>query len=245
MIPKKLKKEPIIEALWELRFETEPNFVEIIPGMLFSHLKNRYSSLVIKKLPTNFIPSEIREIDPNLKYAPSVRIEAMNAPFIWQVGERVFTFNNKRPYAGWNKFLEEIKFLSETFEKLNLFKSVEKISLRYIDLIENEILHDLSGLRVAINIEEWKVKDERVSLLVEKVDDKFKYIIQIVRPINIVIESRMAGTIIDIEVELIDRNNSISELINRYINTMHDKIKEIFFRWILSNEIISKLEPEW
>ena len=246
MIPKKLKKDPLIEVLWELRFETEPNFAKIIPGILFSRLKNKYSNLVINKLPAESIPAEIKEIDPNLRYAPSLRIEVMDIPLIWQMGERVFTYNNKKPYLGWNRFVEEIKFLSGIFEEINLFKSIEKISLRYIDLIEKDIFHDLSDLKVSINIDKWEVKDEKISLLVEKFDGGFKNIIQVARPMDIVMDNRqISGTIIDIEVELLERGILFNELINRNIDAMHYKAKEIFFDMILKDSIINKLEPEW
>lgn len=37
-IPKRLGKEPLVEAIWECRFDTA-EATEILPGMLFSKLK--------------------------------------------------------------------------------------------------------------------------------------------------------------------------------------------------------------
>jgi len=45
-IPLRLKKEPLLEAIWEIRFSGNKSSVaDLLPGMLFKALPGRYRSI--------------------------------------------------------------------------------------------------------------------------------------------------------------------------------------------------------
>jgi hypothetical protein len=71
-LPKKLKKEPLIDAIFEIRFLSDFQASEIIPGFLFSKLGGKKSVI---SLPAAQLPKTVREGDPNLKFSPTVQLD--------------------------------------------------------------------------------------------------------------------------------------------------------------------------
>lgn len=70
-IPVKLKKEPLIEAIWEIRFACVNSPVaDLLPGMLFKSFPGKYGMAV--KPPIAGIPAQIVKHDPNLRYVPKI-----------------------------------------------------------------------------------------------------------------------------------------------------------------------------
>ena len=69
-LPLKLGKEPLIEALFEMRFKATAPVSNILPGLLFTKFKGEKK---IEKLPAAQLPEELRKVDPSLHYAPLLR----------------------------------------------------------------------------------------------------------------------------------------------------------------------------
>lgn len=96
-IPIRLKKEPLLEAVWEIRFSwTKPFVADLLPGLLFKALPKKYNNTV--RLPAADIPAPIVERDPNLRYVPKIRLENGNQSI--QVGEHVASLSCRRLYSG-------------------------------------------------------------------------------------------------------------------------------------------------
>ena len=65
-MPVRLKKEPLIEAVWETRFTSEKqNVADLLPGLIYQAIPGRYQNIV--RLPVADIPAPIAEQDPNLR----------------------------------------------------------------------------------------------------------------------------------------------------------------------------------
>ncbi len=72
-LPKKLSAEPLIDAIFEMRFTSLfPAASEIIPGYLFSKLIGDKS---VTTLPTAQLPKVTRETNPNLLFAPVTQLD--------------------------------------------------------------------------------------------------------------------------------------------------------------------------
>ena len=98
-LPSKLKKEPIIDALFEMRFTSATSASSIVPGVLFSKLSG---DKTIERLPTEQIPKQLLESEPNLRFAPLVRLHWDN--FLISIGDRSLAVACKMPYPGWKTF---------------------------------------------------------------------------------------------------------------------------------------------
>ena len=61
-VPKRLKQEPLIEAIWQVQFDS-PDVGDVLPGVLFTELRKRHSELQLKRLPAANIPALIAQIE--------------------------------------------------------------------------------------------------------------------------------------------------------------------------------------
>ncbi|MDD1616675.1 MAG: hypothetical protein CG439_1815, partial [Methylococcaceae bacterium NSP1-2] len=105
ILPKKLNKEPLLEALFELRFTCDFPASTILPGLLFSKLDGDKR---IEQLHAAQIPLEIRNSDPNLQFSPVSRLVWEN--FHINIGDRNISISCQFPnYPGWFKFKEAIE----------------------------------------------------------------------------------------------------------------------------------------
>ena len=96
-LPLKLGKEPLIEALFEMRFKATAPVSNILPGLLFTKFKGEKK---IEKLPAAQLPEELRKVDPSLHYAPLLRIYWDR--FMILTSDRSSGLACKMPYPGWN-----------------------------------------------------------------------------------------------------------------------------------------------
>ena len=74
-LPVRLAKEPLLEAIWQLRFQSEQQVVsEILTGTIFQSLRSDFNST--ERLPFGSIslPKDLTDRQPNLLYAPSIRL---------------------------------------------------------------------------------------------------------------------------------------------------------------------------
>ena len=100
-IPARLKKEPLLEAVWEIRFDAvKAPVADLLPGILYKTFAGKFSS--VTRLPFADLPAVAFEHDPNLRYAPKIRLEVGNQAV--QIGEHMVSLNCRRPYSGWLNF---------------------------------------------------------------------------------------------------------------------------------------------
>ena len=100
-IPKRLKQEPLIEAIWQVQFEPmgDMQIGDLLPGMLYAALRNDHPQLQLHRLPAADIPPQVAQIDPNLRHVAKYRMEEAGLPFLFQVGDRTVTLNCRRPHV--------------------------------------------------------------------------------------------------------------------------------------------------
>jgi|YNPMSStandDraft_1061717.scaffolds.fasta_scaffold04865_6 uncharacterized protein (TIGR04255 family) len=243
MIPKKLLKEPLIEVIWEVRFNI-PGLSEVLSGILYSELKQTHQNLKIQRLPICEIPFSIVEINPSLQYLPKIRIES-NDSLLWQIGEYNITLNCRKPYIGWNRFKESINDLSEIIKNSGLITVLSRHSLRYIDLFSYNIVPELSGLQLHIHLGSYKVKNDPLQMRLEILSNNVRHIIQIANPVTVDLpDGQQTGIIVDIETIAIE-NKIDWFIIWDQLELLHESSKKLFFNDILAKETIEKLEPEY
>lgn len=75
-LPKRLRKEPLIEVLWQLQFQGNQGVGDLLSGILFSQLKKEHPQIEWRRLAAADIPAPIAQSDPNLRFAPKMLMEA-------------------------------------------------------------------------------------------------------------------------------------------------------------------------
>lgn len=246
-VPRCLKSEPLIEAIWQAQFESPVNqpIGELLPGMLYSALRGKYPRMQLHRLPTADIPAPVAQFDPNLKFAAKYRMEEPNGQFLFQVGDRVITLNAKRPYAGWKGFNQEILELIGIAESSGLVPQPSQHSLRYIDLLNLEPAPSLASMQIRLKIGTLEVKNYPLQMRVELSDGKYTHIVQIATPVEAqLVEGIQKGSVVDLETYSTAPAQNWEE-VRSQLDMLHDKSKQFFFEQILTADAIKQLVPEY
>lgn len=244
-IPDRLEKAPLIEVIWQLQFEPENNAPvgDILPGVLFSALRTKHPNLQLQRLPSADIPAQMAQIDPNLRYMAKYRIAEPDTPFIFQVGERIITLNCRNPYAGWLAFKEKTLSLVEIIKNTHLVPTIQRHSLRYLNLLRLESAPNLSALQLSIKLGAFNIQNKPLQIRIELPDENCSHVVQIATPAQMMLtEGQLEGSIVDIETfsnETSKNWNGFSE----QIECLHNRSKTLFFNEILTKEAVQKMEP--
>lgn len=242
-IPLKLKKEPLLEAVWEIRFTLKnPSADDLLPGLLSKDFLERYKNIV--KLPTTDIPDAIIENVPNLRYLPKIRLEADNQAI--QIGRHSISLSCRRPYPGWKMFSKDILSLANAVQNTGLIDKIERYSLKYVDLIEI-LPTNLNCLNLNLNIKKIRIVTQPMQLRAEIIEDDMSHIIGITSPAEVVNpgeSEKHRGVLVDIDtIKQLDEKSSLSDL-KISLNKLHLASKKMFFS-LLTQETLNKLEPEF
>lgn len=245
-IPKRLKREPLVEAVWEIRFASDraSPVGQLLPGMIFEKFRQHYPRLV--RLPAADIPRPVAEHDLALRYVPTVRLEAPDSPFSIQVGERVVTLNCRRPYAGWNVFSDRIGDLADLLHRSGLITAPERFSLKYIDLIELDSPPSLASLEISLTVAGHSLAAKPMQLRTEIRDEPFVHVLQVATPVDITLGAsgeRLRGTLVDIDT-VHPAGEDFWEKLSERLGQCHASSKQLFFS-LLTNQAIERLEPEY
>lgn len=235
-LPKKISPCPIIETVFEVRFESElPG--DAIFGIMYSVLKDDFPKL--DKLPILQIPEAIRSSDPNLIYAPHYKLSGGN--FVIQIGSKVFSFSNVNEYVGWELFHKEVNIVLKKICGLNIIKEANRIGLRYINLFPEMNIFEKSDLK--INLKEEPLEKD-VNLVISMPVDGFTNTLRMVSNTKIDISGRILnGSIIDIDTVLNGSKSNFFIDVEKILSDAHLEEKKLFFS-LLKDEYIKTLNPE-
>lgn len=243
-IPVRLGKEPLLEAIWEIRFsDASPSVTDLLPGMLFKAFPEKYLKAV--KLPAASIPAPLADHDPGLQFAPKIRLEGGKQSV--QVGDRVVSLSCRRPYPGWERFSADIRELAEGVEDTGLIERLDRFSLKYIDLIELESPIGLEQLQLELRLGKYDLAAKPVHLRTEIKDNDFIHIVQIMSPAEVRltdVDSRLKGVLVDIDSIMPLTDEDSWAALHQGLDAVHASCKNIFFS-ILKQETIEKLEPKY
>jgi uncharacterized protein (TIGR04255 family) len=245
-LPKKLKKEPLIDAVFEIRFTSAfPAAGGILPGLLFGRLEG---NKMIEPLPVAQLPQVMRDTDPNLQFAPLSRLDW--GQFYINVGDRSVSIGFKHPYPGWSNFKPAITKVMEALKDANIIKSVERYALKYIDLLPATSLREQVALvNLDVILAGHKLEEEAFQLRLEILRDGFIHAVQVVSSATVTLhsgESRQ-GLIVDVDTIANQKSISFDELLNEFsdkLEAIHQANKKIFFD-CLKPQTVTALEPEY
>ncbi len=246
-IPKRLKKEPLIEAIWQAQFEPTEGLPigDLLPGILYSALKLDYPNLQLHRLPTADIPAPIAQFDPNLRFSAKYRMEEPGSPFLFQVGDRIVTMNCRKPYSGWSAFKERILNLIKVIESSGLVPTPKRHSLRYIDLLNLNPAPSLNALQVNFQIGQWALENRPIQMRVEIPDGDCNHVVQIATPAEANLpEGKLQGSVIDLETFSSAQPGGWQD-VRAQIEQIHDRSKAVFYQQLLTADAIALMEPEY
>lgn len=244
-LPKKLKKEPLIDAVFEVRFTSAFPAGGVLPGLLFGRLDGDKK---IEQLPLSQFPQVMRDADPNLRFAPLSRLDWQQ--FYINVGDRSVSVGFKHPYPGWNNFKPAIIKVMDILKGADILKSVERYSLKYIDLLPaTDLREQVAFVNFDVTLAGHRLENEVFQIRLEIPKDGFIHAIQVVSSATATLhtgESRQ-GLIVDVDTIANQQGVSFEELLSGFpekLEVIHQANKKTFFD-CLRPQTITALDPEY
>ncbi|MDD8019191.1 MAG: TIGR04255 family protein [Bacteroidota bacterium] len=236
-LPKKITPCPIVEALVEVRFESDlPG--EAIFGIIYNAFQKEFPKF--DKLPILELPDQIRSNDPNLKYLPHYKLSV--GDYIIQVGPKVFSFSNINEYVGWEVFYKEISLIFKKINELRIIKETQTWSFRCINIFPEINIFEKSDLNITLKKNRLE-KD--INLLINLPSNGFVNVLRMVSFAELVSGSGklLRGSVIDIDTKSSEKSSDCSDM-ERIISAAHLEEKKLFFS-LLEDEYIKSLKPEY
>ncbi|MCA3440609.1 MAG: TIGR04255 family protein [Rhodobacter sp.] len=196
-LPEILEREPLVDALFEVRLRDTSPIADILPGILF---QENGSTTKVSRLPVAELPPDMRASDPNLRYAPLVRVELEK--YLVSVGDRSVLISCKLPYPKWKQFKAAILDIVARIAKLRVVGNVERYSLKYVNLIQAPtIAEQVSKINMSITLGDVKVSDDHANVQVHHKKDGIIHILSVVIGAqgNLADGQAVFGTIVDID----------------------------------------------
>lgn len=244
-LPTRLKKAPLIDAIFETRFTSSESLSSILPGILFSKLNGVKN---IERLDAADLPQQIRDSDPSLKFAPLIRVSCENVSIL--ISDWSVAIACNLPYPGWKVFKDQIISTLKIIKDSNLTKKIERYSIKYINLLEStNTKEQVELVNLNLKIGEKNLKEEVFQVRIEIPENTFINCIQIVANVTATLPNNITkqGLIIDIDtIQKVD-TKSIDDLlqnIEEHLSELHQSNKSLFFSY-LKESTITSLEPEY
>lgn len=244
-IPTKLRKQPVIEAAFEIRYSRETQVSEIVPGFLFHALG---CTKPVISMPPSQIPKNVREQDDQLHYAVVSRLEIDG--YLIGLSDHGVIISTKIKYEGWTEFCTFILKVYEQLNKLLSHNNIIRYSLKYVDFfkeINDEPL--FSKLNMDLTMAGESVSTYPLSLRLDSVDGEFINTIQVVSHALVLIENDSydkKGLILDIETsKSVNDNKKVQEFntnTKNLLDELHECNKLTFFK-CLKESTIQELDP--
>lgn len=245
-LPKSLKHEPLVEAVFEVRLRTsEPlSLADVLPGILFHTFESRPK---ISRLSSAEIPQLIRANEERFKFVPILRIESDK--YFVSVGDQNVIVNCKLPYPKWPNFKKMILKTLSDITKAGITGQVQRYSIKYVNLIPaSDFSKQIGKIRMDILLGDTKVDAHPISLRVEHEKDDIIHILSVNTGIKgLVNDNEVFGVLVDVDsirnVNALDFQ-TFSPSLQKDIESLKQLNKKIFFN-CLKEETIEEMEPEY
>lgn len=242
--PSELTPCPVVEASMEVRFSRSDTPIEVIMSMIIENVRDKFENF--QKLPIANLPENIRDADPNLKYASLYYMTSkQNKNIRLQVGKGTLSVISTGEYLGWKDFS---KYINETLkigvDSSLLKNSLERIGLRYISFFEGSSIFDnLNGEYTFINSPFSKQKHSAVRTEFEY--SSFKCIAQITTAAKV---NDKEGSVIDLDVIKKFTESCKTKTITDFISLIeeaHNVEKNIIFNLLKKKYVDDNFKPKY
>lgn len=249
-LPTKLGKEPLIEAVFELRFDADVPASEVLPGVLFSHLQDgQHGKVAIRRNPASSMPEQLRLMTPDYRFMPLTTVELER---YWiNIGQSSVSIMCKLPYAGGSAFKDFILNVIGRLSDLNIVRNILRYSMKFIDVIPQVDHSNLSEtFKVSVEIAGQKVTSEHTVVRVElPFDGRGVHAVQMISIADISLfngETR-SGALLEVDSIVLSGLGEANQFFNDLPTLLHDlrmANKKIFFD-CLTRAALSSLEPTY
>ena len=243
-LPRKLKKDAIVEAICEVRFECT-EVAELVIGRLAD--VKLWRDFAKTRLAGADIPAPIRDREPAFRYQPIVELRNPQASRIVKVGSKVISYHVLKPYCGWDKFQPEIENMYEMV--FNLFDgfNATRLGFRYINALtkNDHMIGNIIDLTSSVNIADVELHAPLNLNYRVKYGDQHEVAVRIASPEYVAgsVQDDMT-VLIDVDVyTLKDFSATDNNIANAWTRKAHEYEKTEFFK-LIPKTILAQLVEE-
>jgi uncharacterized protein (TIGR04255 family) len=241
-LPQKLRREPLVEAVFEMRFAAKLPASSVFPGLLFAKLPG---DKTIERLPAAELPQQVRLADPNLRYAPLIRMDWRT--FLILTSDQSVALACKSPYPGWSEFKPAIMSMTKILAEADIVQSVERFSLKYTDVVPSELGGPSSIVDFDLRIGPHEAAGSPFQIRAEISKNGLMHIVLVASSgiARFPDGSSRTGVMIDVDTIAMTSDMGLQaflESLDGRIETVHTENKAMFFT-CLRTEALEKLEP--
>lgn len=235
-LPVKLSTDPILEAVFELRFEpARPAGADLLLGTLYASLATRFPTLT--RLASAEIPQALVKLEPTLKYQPRIRLSGER--FALLVGDNSLIVAATNPYAGWQAYQAVISEILSLVKDAGVVKMVERFSLKYVNMLKAESVQAQFG-KILFNSELGgrDLLTNFTTIKTEFIEDGFTNIVELVPQSSAegADGKRYTGLLLNVDTISLHADDFWNSFAKQ-IDAAHTVEKRIFFS-ILTQETI-------
>lgn len=133
---RRYEKAPLLEAVFEIRFTQRASWDLTIPGLIYERIKGRFPQKERRVAQEIGIVVGPEGLTQQARTSELSLFFQQDRKMLVQVGPRVVSLHCLRPYPGWGLFKESIAEIYNAIENVVEIKELERIALRYINMIE-------------------------------------------------------------------------------------------------------------
>jgi uncharacterized protein (TIGR04255 family) len=243
-LPRSLSAPPLVDAIFEVRYDAAVSGVALLPGILLVNLKGAGQ---VEQLGAMQMPKEMRDLEPTLHYAPLLRLAWENT-FI-QIGDKSLTVSSRLPYPGWIKFKAAIEEVLSLFCQVPHISAINRYSMKYVNLLHDDEVPPAEKFDWNVSVGETATAHS-AALSAVRMDipqDDFLLVLQIATSATANLPDRglVRGALIDVDVlsegYSADCSTFVKDLSDN-LERVHEKCKSAFFSSI-KKQTLEKLGP--
>ena len=208
-LPKILEREPLVDAIFEVRLSGTSPLADVLPGFLLHEYDPKPK---ISRLPAAELPFPVRSNDPNLRFSPVLRLDLERFQIL--VGDQSFAISCKLPYPKWPNFKSAIIDLATRVARAGIEGRVDRYSIKYVNLIEaSNYAEQLKKIRVSVHLGEIEVSTDHISLQVHHKEDDVIHIMSVVTGAHAKKPDgrEIVGVVVDIDsIRSVDHSDFVS-----------------------------------
>jgi len=197
----------------------------------------------VDRMPGAEMPAQLRESDPNLRYLPLVRLTF--GRYVVMIGDYNLVVSCVMPYEGWTAYKATIQRILSTLEDAWFISEIERHSMKYVDLLENEDLSEqVKSVAVDLKIGKYELKKENFQVRIEIPEGSHTKVLQLLTGSVLVDNLPRTGAVVDVDVIKIlstPLRNYLEES-SLLLDDLHRINKESFFSCI-TEETLNSLGP--
>lgn len=243
--PIKLGKQPLIDAVFEIRFTTTVDASVLLPGYFYAALAITEPA---QKLGMD-VPDEVLQgLNPNFAFQPKLRLSWNHYNLL--LSPQSLVVSCPLPYPGWAAFRKAIAEVVAVIKKATQISAVTRYSMRYVDhLAGSSVENEIQKLNLTVNLAGHGIGSKGFGLRLERDDESVVHVFNIAAPASALIgkNAHQPGVVVDVDSSVTLSGTPLKswvESLEETLDVLHMKNKRAFFD-CLTDAGIESLEPTY